>query len=438
MTPTKMWLRAGALVAAVVLVASACSGGGSDDGSNNEGSGESTDSSVELTFWSRDSQSTFIQPIIDAFNSSHEDIQVKVTVVPSAQFVQKFGTAAASGSGPDVISLDLVYGPYFSQAGALVDITDRLGELDYVDLLSPTHMRLGAYEDRQFALPFSAEASVLYYNKDLFEQAGLDPEQPPTTWQEIADAAAAISALGDEYSGFYFSGGCGGCNVFTFAPLIWASGADIMDADGVNPTFDDPVVGEALQFYRGMWQDGVMDPSVETDNGASFGGRFGDGKLGMVSSGAFYVGQLKTDFPDLNFGVTPMPGRDGGTSAFVGGDIIAMVNGTKNEDAAWEFLKWATGDEAQTLVSDAGVVPTRTDIASTVYSEADPRFAVQAEQMGNGDCPYSVVENALINDANGPWSRMIQEAVFGDGDIADIQATYQAEAEQIVSQGPGN
>lgn len=194
MTPTKMWLRAGALVAAVVLAASACSGGGSDDGSDNEGSDGSTDSSVELTFWSRDTQITFIEPIIDAFNSSHEDIQVKVTVVPYDQFVQKLGTAAASGNGPDVTSLDLIFAPYFSQAGVLVDITDRLGELDYADSLSPTHMRLGAYEGRQYALPFSADASALYYNKDLFEQAGLDPEQPPTTWQEIADAAAAINA----------------------------------------------------------------------------------------------------------------------------------------------------------------------------------------------------------------------------------------------------
>ena len=172
MRQTSRWLRMGALLTAVVAL-TACGGSSGGGGSGDKSSGGTT----VLTFWSRDSQKDFIQPIIDKYNASQKKIQVKVTVIPAAEFVQKLGTAAATGTGPDLTSLDLVYAPYFAQAGALQDITTKAKALPYFDTLSPTHLRLGTYQDKIYALPFTAEASVLYYNKGLFKKAGLEPRQ---------------------------------------------------------------------------------------------------------------------------------------------------------------------------------------------------------------------------------------------------------------------
>lgn len=429
MVQTSRWLRMGALLTAVVALA-AC--GGSSGGGGGGGSSSAGGKTV-LTFWTRDSQKDFINPIIDKYNASQKKIQVKVTVIPQAEFVQKLGTAAATATGPDVTSLDLVYAPFFAQAGALEDITAKAKSLPYFDKLSPTHLRLGTYKGKIYALPFTAEASVLYYNKGLFKKAGLDPAKPPTTWAELESDATKITALGGGIKGFYFSGACGGCNVFTLSPLIWGSGGDIMKGD--KAALDSPEVTDALTLYRSMWDKGLISPSAKTDDGATFGGGFGDGKLGMVGSGAFQVGSLKKDHPDLDFGVTPLPGKDGGSSSFAGGDTITIMKGTKNADAAWKFVQWAT-DAAQKAVAATGVVPVRSDIAASDYVTQDPRFVLLADMMTKGNCPYSVVENALFNDSNGPWSQMIQKAVFGGGDIKATQAQYQKIADEIVTRGP--
>ena len=128
MVQTSRWLRMGALLTAVVAL-TAC--GGSSGGGGGGGGGNSSSGTTVLTFWSRDSQKDFIEPIVDKYNASQKKIQVKVTVIPQAEFVQKLGTAAATGTGPDVTSLDLVYAPFFAQAGALQDITAKAKSLPY-------------------------------------------------------------------------------------------------------------------------------------------------------------------------------------------------------------------------------------------------------------------------------------------------------------------
>jgi len=188
---------------------------------------------VTLTMWSRDSNQAFLRELVDMWNASHTN-QIDLTIIPAADFVTRVGAAdfvtrvgvaAAGGEAPDLLPIDLIYLPAFARAGSLADITDFVDGLPFADQLIPAHMFLGTYEDRKYAVPFAAEGSVLIYNKGLFEQAGLDPEAPPTTWQEMYDAAVAIRGLGENTWGFYFSGNCPGCNAFTFLPYIWASGA---------------------------------------------------------------------------------------------------------------------------------------------------------------------------------------------------------------------
>jgi multiple sugar transport system substrate-binding protein len=94
-------------------------------------------------------------------------------------------------------------------------------------------------------------------------------------------------------------------------------------------------------------------------------------------------------------------------------------------EAAWEFVEWATGDEAQTILAEQAVLPIRTDLLDSVYVPQDPRYAVFAEALGVGRVPFSPVENQLFNDNNGVWATMIQQAVFG-GDVEEAQRTAQA------------
>lgn len=384
---------------------------------------------ASLSLWSRDDGEELLNALVEAWNATHED-QISVTYIPSEQFVTKFATSVAGGVAPDIVSIDLIYTPAFTEAGQLTDITELAHSLPYFEHLSPSHVRLGTGSDGNiYALPFKAEGSVLLYNKDLFRQAGLDPDSPPTTWEEIYEAAKAITALGDDTYGYYFSGACAGCNAFTFMPLIWASGGDILSEDYSQPTLTDPAVKEALEFYRRMWEEGLVPESASVDAGSDFIGAFTSGKIGMAGSGAFSVALLKNQYPDIDFGLTYLPGREGDRSSFAGGDNIAIPTGSQHVEQAFEFIEWLLSDEVQLeIYAKNGHLPVRTDLADNIYFQEDPRLTTAATAMGIGRTPYSTKYNNLFNDPNGPWLQMLQSAIFDgnvDQAIQDAQARFQ-------------
>src|SRR5215510_7260792 len=220
---------------------------------------------VTMTFWVR-AVNPLIQTLVDEWNATHDN-QIELTEIPPDEFVTKFAAAIAGGEAPDIVGIDLIYTPAFAAEGQLVDITEKVQQLPFLDDLSPAHVALGTYEGANYAVPFAAEGSFLIYNRGLFEAAGLDPDSPPTTWDEILEAARAITALGDDTYGYYFAGSCAGCNAFTFLPYIWASGGDVLSADYSEPTLDDPMVRAALEFYRTMWEEGLIPEGAEIDNG---------------------------------------------------------------------------------------------------------------------------------------------------------------------------
>lgn len=375
----------------------------------------------ELSFWVRASDAAFTEPMVKAWNASHDN-KIALTVIPNDDFVTKFGTAVAGGAAPDVVAIDLIFVPTFAAAGQLTDITAEANALPFSKQLSPSHVRLAKVGAKQYAVPFSAESSFLLYNKDLFKKAGLDPENPPKTMGELEAAAKKITALGGGVKGFYFSGACGGCNIFTMTPYVWASGGDVLSADGTAETLDNPALRNTLAMYRRMWTDGSMPAGAKTDNGNNFISPFFTGKIGMVGSGAFAIGLLKKEHPEIDFGITPLPGEKGGSSSFAGGDSIAISATSKHKKEAWEFITWTLSEEVQVeQFAKNGSIPVRADFADNTYSKQDARFAMASAAMQAGRTPYSVHFNQLINDPNGPWLALIQEAIFGKGVDAAIK-----------------
>lgn len=386
-----------------------------------------------LTFWSRDSDS-FLTQVVAAYNASQSNIKVNLTLVPQANFVQKLGTAVANKSGPDIVATDLVFAPYFASVGAFKDITDFYNTLPYKSQFDPAHVNQATYNGKIYALPVTAEASVLYYNKTLFAKAHI--AGPPKTYADVVADAKAITALGAGTKGYYFSGACAGCNIFTFAPYIWGSGGDVLDGKG-NPTLNTPQVAAALKMYHDMWAEGDIPASAKTDDGSFFSAPFAKGNVGMVTSGAFFTATLKAAKPAVDFGVAPIPGETSGSSSFAGGDEVAIGSATKNVAAAQAFMTWITSEGQKIIAAKGYAVPIRSDIAASDYVTLDPDHnTLLAAQLQTGKTPYSLVENALFNDGSGPWIQMIQKAVFG-GDIAGAQATAQKAAESIVAKGPG-
>ncbi|QQA41718.1 ABC transporter substrate-binding protein [Pelagovum pacificum] len=381
-----------------------------------------------LTMWGRDDVAVFLPDLVEAFNASHET-QIDLQIVPSAEMVQKYATAAAGGSAPDLVSIDLIYTPAFAAAGQLEDLTEFAQELPYFDQLSPAHVGVGTYDGKIYGLPLGADASLIIYNKDLYEQAGLDPEAPPTTFAEVAEHAAAVDALGEDIHGFYYAGACPGCNAFTFLPMVWASGGTLFSDDTRTVTLDTPQMRAAVDLYRGMIEDGLVPAGAQTDSGANFLAAFAGGNIGLQYSGAFAIGALKNDYPDLDYGVGFIPGEEGGFSSFAGGDNFVVTAGIEDMAPVREFVDFMYSEEGQTMLAQATGVPVNGAVADAALEGLDERYVTATEAMANGKTPATPIYNDLINSSTSPWSSFIGEVFYTD----DVDGTFEYLQDEMQS-----
>lgn len=394
-------MRLRAATIALLLGLTACGTDAGDDGP------------VTLTLWTRAATEAVSKAYAEAYNKTH-DTKVEVTAFPNEEYPAKLASSARSL--PDLFAADVVFAPQYASQGLWLDITDRFQASDVKDKVAPAHVRAGTWEDRNYAVPHTIDMSVLLYNKDLYTRAGLDPDKPPTTLAEFAEHARAIDKLGGDVNGTYFGGNCGGCVEFTFWPSVWAAGGQVLDDDGQNATIDSPEMAEVFATYRQLYDEGVAAPASKDEAGPTWLGALQNGTIGIAPGPSVWLGLIEEQ-TDIEMGVAPIPGIDGGESTFVGGDAIGIGATSEHADQAWDFLAWTMSDEAQIeVIAKNKGVPTRTDLAENKYSAEDPRIVTINSLMAKGETPYARNFNASFNDPQSPWLETVRGALFGDAD----------------------
>jgi multiple sugar transport system substrate-binding protein len=401
----KRWLCS---TAAALLVVGVAGCGGKDDASGSA----TPDSGVTLTLWTRAATESISKQYAEAYNASHKN-KVQVTAYPNEEYPAKIASAAGAKALPDLFASDVVFAPQYASQGLWQDITDKFNALPIKDKVAPAHVRNGTWNKRIYAVPHTIDMSVLLYNKDLFKKAGLDPEKPPTSLQEFADDARKVNKLGGGVHGTYFGGNCGGCNVFTLWPSVWAAGSDVMNEQGTESTINNQAMSDVFALYKQLYDEGVAAPASKDEAGPTWLGALQNGKIGIAPGPSAWLGIIE-EKSSFKLGVAPISGLAGGESTFVGGDAIGIGATSKNAAAAWDFLSWTLGDDAQIeVVAKNKGVPVRTDLASNKYSQADPRIVEINSLMGKGSTPYAKNFNATYNDPQSPWVTAFRGALFG-------------------------
>lgn len=392
-------------------------------------------SAVTMQMWGRSVDQKVYEAIVAQWNST-QDNQIELTLIPPAEYIARVAAAASGGQLPDLLDVDLIYMPDFINQGLLQPITEKVNAYPKKADLSPGHVQVSTSDDGQiYGVPFYVDASSLFWNKDLYKQAGLDPEKGPTSWAEVADHAEKIRALGGDIYGFYFPGSGAGPNAYTYLPQIWAAGGDVIDYTAHKATMaTDPAVREAFQYYSDLWKAGVMPESVKAEDGSTWMGTFATGNVGISPlGGGWGIRGVIEQNPELDFGVTYLPGKQSGqTASFAGGDTIAVTTAAQSVDAAWEFIEWSLSDEVQLeLYAKNGAFTSRTDLVSNQYSDKDPRYVLNNDALKNGQTPRTLGYNEIFNDINGPWLAAIRRAVF-DGDVDGALTSGQEAIQSIL------
>jgi multiple sugar transport system substrate-binding protein len=392
------------------------------------------DDGTTITMWTRSPTATFTQTLIDAYNKSHQN-KVTLTVIPADSYQQKVGTAAGAKQLPDILATDVVYAPNYAAKGLFLDLTARVDQLPFKATLAPAHMKAATHDNKVFGVPHDIDLSALFYNKALFTKAGLDPEKPPTTLDELYADVKKINALGGAVHGYSFGGACPGCMLFTTWPMVWASGSTVLNDQGSASTVNNAAAASVYSLYRRMFAEGLVPAAAKNEAGPTWTQDFGDGHIGIQPLGATSLQGFKEN-ADLQIGVAAIPGLTGGGSSFVGGDTIGISSNSTHAAQAWDFISWTLSEAAQVeVVAKNKNITVRSDLANNTYATQDPRLATFNKLAGLGQTPISVNFGKTFNDPNGPWTATVIEAVFGTKDVAAVLSDHNASITESLASG---
>ena len=422
---------AGIAAAALIVPLAACGGSGNGGTATAEGiPAKGTDDGTEITLWTRSPLERQAKNVVEAYNKSHKN-QVKLEIIPNDDMEGKVGGASQTDSLPDILAGDVVRIPYWASEGIFTDITKQIDGLDNKADLQQGHIEAGTVDGAEYTLPFITDVSVMVWNKNLYKEAGLDPEQGPKSIDQFVEQAKKVAALNkDGVAGSYLAGQSGGALVFDLFPSVWADGESVMNKDGSEATLDNDSMKGVLDAYKELANttNGLGAGSKE-ETGATWTAPFANGKIGVMpypntSTTALFDAEKDGGF---EVGVAPIPGtKEGKTSTFLGGDAMGISKDSKHVAQAWNFLYWLMQSDAQKEVfADQGDTASNIQTLKTAYKDADPRIQTINSVIidGNGQTLKSPAFNEAFNAAGSPWQLLVQNAVWGSGDLkADNKA----------------
>ena len=304
---------------------------------------------VTLTFWH--SMSDYQKPIIDKlvsdFNKAHKDITVRAIFQGSYdETVTKLKAALLAGKGPDVAQVNIEHIQIFSKDHSLQDLTDLLAgdptldPDDFVQSFWQTIVRDG----KPYALPFNISALMLFYNKDHFRAAGLDPDRPPQNWEELEEYARRLTirkSLDSRPSQYGLLWGVD-TMFYQFEPLVWQNGGEIFDEDMTECVINSPEGVEALETWRRWFVEGLSPVDLTIDEGIqSF-------TMGRISMGPMTSGGIRYALENIpwSLGVAPLPEGKQKTTTLGGGSLAIMAGLSEEKlQAAWTFIKWMVSEK---------------------------------------------------------------------------------------------
>ncbi|MFX3632388.1 MAG: ABC transporter substrate-binding protein [Candidatus Pristimantibacillus sp.] len=443
--------KLGFLLVAMMLVISACgSNGGNKENNGNSSSGAPTaaptdavkdeqEKSVELSFYFPVAVGGPITSLIDKlaedFHKENPAITIKPTYAGSYQdTMTKVVTAVQGGNSPDLAVLLSTELYSLLEMNAIEDLTPRFNT-EYFNGFYDAFMGNTRSGDTVWSVPFQRSTIVLYYNKDMFKAANLDPEKAPANWSELKDyaskltlkdGAGAVSQWGLEIPST-------GYQYWMLQALSLQSGTNIVSKDGTEVFFNKPEVKEALKFYTDLGRsDKVMPEGVL--EWATVPSDFISGKTAMMFHTTGNLTKVKKD-AQFNFGVSFLPANKSFGSPTGGGNLYVFKNiPEENKAAAAKFIEFLTQPERVAQWSmDTGYVGTtkaayETDILKKYVTEF-PQAAVARDQMDYADSELSTYQNGQITKL---FNDNIQAALLGNMTPDEALDKSQQQADDIL------
>lgn len=422
-----------ALLAVAALVLSAC--GGADDAESTSTptpapgapAAPAVEASGEVVYWhhfTSESEMAGLEQQEAAFGIRRPAVSLVSETVPNADYMAKVVTAVQANRRPDTGMVTVDRLPDLVAMGALVPLTDRIKSWELYEAYPDALWDDITYEGEIYGIPAFTFVNWLYYRADWFAEAGIDG--CPATWDDMTEAAIAITDPSKGRYGFGLRGGPGGGGMYT--PILESYGATVTDGGG-KPTLDqyrDEVVA-SLAFYTGLKteHDAVPD-SVASDSYAQLMEAFRTGQTGMVLHHTGSLAEISADLePGVEFKTCPVPT---GPEGLPGGRVSALYNGLfreDNVDAGWEWLiHWGDAKAQLDFLDFTGYFPPSAEAQGDVRITGNPIYQAAADAAAVG------ISNTKFIGKSGWESQVVLPVVQK---ILTGQATVEQGADEIIA-----
>lgn len=417
------------VVVGVALAVTAC-GGGSETGAGGRDAGATRGGEpkkISYALWNPD-QAPVTEELVAEFEKQNPDIDVSVQVTPFDQYFTKLQTAIGGGAGPDVFWLNAPNLALYASNDAVLALDERVEKGD-VDLSAfpDALVQLYTREDKLYAVPRDFDTIGLWYNKALFDAAGVEHPDENWTWDDVRQAAKkltnrekgiyGITAWLTDQQGYYNT--------------IAQAGGYVVSEDGKESGYDDPKTIQGLRFWTDLIKEGVS-PTHQQMTDTAPKQMFQSGKSAMFYGGSWQAVSLAgTPAVAKNIDVAPLPKGEKDTSIIHGlGNAINAKS--KNPDAAWELVKFLASKEAAEKIAESGAVIPAYDGTQQAWLDAFPQYNLQAflDQVDNAT-PFPVSENTA------EWQtlekEMLPAAWTGQRPVEDVARELAAAMDKVLA-----
>jgi trehalose/maltose transport system substrate-binding protein len=343
-------LARSALAGVAVLILGGCAAG--NDAGDSGGK-------VTIGWLTTASSTSVIQDLAHAYEASHPNVSIEISTKTTDTDTNRANIINAISGGsstPDVYMADVVWTAQFADNLLLGDLTDELPP-ELLQTIDPEVLKIGQSDGRQYCVPFFTDAGVLYYRKDLLEEAGLPV---PATWDELAATSKKLQqSAGVQYGLVYRGAPYEGTTVFWTEMIADAGGASVNE-DYSKGAVDSEAGARALTFLRSTIDEGISPEAVTTFKEPEALSVFNNGDSVFMASNAYsYAASQDASKSRIvgNVGIAPMPtfaGSDAPGASGSGGSTLCVNPNTEHLDETVDFIEFLLGEEAQRTVTEVG------------------------------------------------------------------------------------
>lgn len=435
--------RRAAVTAAALLLAAGCAGQGtsgddSPDAAPTDGADQPAGDGepVTLTFWNgfTGPDRPAVEELVERFNDSRDDVTIEMEIMPWDVFFQRLLPAYGSGTGPDIVAMDTAQMPQYAERGLLREMADYYDDPESeADALVESAVEAASFQGTSYGVPMNFTTLLLYWNKDMFSEAGLDPESPPTTWDEFADYAQqlTIDENNDGTPEQYGLAIADHATIPMWPILLWQGGGGVVSEDGTTALLGEPETIQAMEF----WSDLVINDNIAP---VGLGGADADALFQAKRAAMEIVGPwMTTGFADagIDFGLA-MPPAGPAEEVTLGTSVGFALNADLDENAAaaaMDFFRFWNSVESQTYWAvNSGFPPTRTDIPAEDLAE-NPYVAAFSEHADKSRLYLSNVQEFQEVNEN-LFEPALQRVLNEQGTVEELFSEAAAEIQAVLDQ----